>query len=222
MNTTTATRTLPTTTAHRTYASTITTASATGFLVVLAALHLIKSNLSPTWRMVSEYEIGHRGWLMQAAFLMLALSCVAARTVLLPVTANRSGRIGRGALLVTAAGLTLAAFATADPITATKAQLTTHGTLHGLGAALGIPGFAIASIAIARSVRQMPGYAREVRRASIVVIAAIIVFGVSMATMFHGAPSTPDVRIGLQNRAFVITNALWLLVIARQARHAHR
>jgi uncharacterized membrane protein YidH (DUF202 family) len=208
--------------ARRVDAATLTTVTATGFLVALAALHVIKSDLSPTWRMVSEYEIGRNGWIMQAAFLLLAVSCVSTVVLLRPVTANRGGRIGRGALAVTAAGLTLAAFATSDPITASHDQLTTHGNLHGLGAMIGIPSFVVAAIAIARSLRDNEIYATPIRNATRVVLAAIAVFIVSMATMFHGAPATPDSRIGIQNRILVVAYAVWLLIAANPARHARR
>jgi hypothetical protein len=46
------------------------------FLVLLAAMHFLKPEFNPTWHMISEYEIGRYGWLMQAAFLGVALSCV--------------------------------------------------------------------------------------------------------------------------------------------------
>ena len=58
-------------------ASRLSFAAAVTFLVLLAALHLIKPELDPSWRMVSEYEIGRYGWVMMLVFLSLALSCVA-------------------------------------------------------------------------------------------------------------------------------------------------
>lgn len=61
-------------------------AAATRFLILLAVLHLIKSGLDPSWRMVSEYEIGRQGWIMQLEFLLLASGCVALSAAI------RSGR----------------------------------------------------------------------------------------------------------------------------------
>ena len=52
-------------------------AAAAAFVVLVAALHLIKPELDPSWRMVSEYEIVRYGWMMMLAFLSLAFSCVA-------------------------------------------------------------------------------------------------------------------------------------------------
>ena len=44
------------------------------FLVLLAALHIIKPELDPSWRFISEYAIDDYGWVMMVAFLSLALS----------------------------------------------------------------------------------------------------------------------------------------------------
>jgi hypothetical protein len=38
------------------------------FLSILLLLHFLKPELDPTWRMISEYEIGCPGWLMRLAF----------------------------------------------------------------------------------------------------------------------------------------------------------
>ena len=51
------------------------TAAAT-FLILLAALHVIKPEYDPSWHFVSEYAIGDYGWVMMVAFFSLALSCV--------------------------------------------------------------------------------------------------------------------------------------------------
>jgi hypothetical protein len=44
-------------------------AATTLFLVLLAALHLFKPELDPSWHVISEYAIGRYGWLMVLAFL---------------------------------------------------------------------------------------------------------------------------------------------------------
>jgi Protein of unknown function (DUF998) len=49
-----------------------------------------------------------------------------------------TGRIGLALLLVSALGLTIAAIFTTDPITVSKDAVTTEGTLHKLGGALGM------------------------------------------------------------------------------------
>jgi hypothetical protein len=96
---------------------------------------------------ISEYSIGDYGWIMALAFLSLAVSCVGLIVAIRSQTRTIGGKIGRAFLLVAAAGLIIAAIFTTDPITASRDELTTHGTLHGLGAALGI-GFPIAAALI--------------------------------------------------------------------------
>ena len=51
-------------------------ASATLFLVLPAALLMLKPEIDPAWRFISEYSIGHHGWMMALAFLSLAASCM--------------------------------------------------------------------------------------------------------------------------------------------------
>lgn len=46
------------------------------FLLILCALHILKPELDPKWRMISEYAIGKNGWLMRIAFFLWATSVV--------------------------------------------------------------------------------------------------------------------------------------------------
>jgi hypothetical protein len=42
--------------------------AAAAFVVLLAALQVLKPELDPSWRMGSEYAIGDYGWVMRIAF----------------------------------------------------------------------------------------------------------------------------------------------------------
>jgi len=46
-------------------------ASTGAFVVLLLLLHLVRSDLDPSWHFISEYEIGKYGWLMQLHSLRL-------------------------------------------------------------------------------------------------------------------------------------------------------
>ncbi len=213
--------TAPRTTSVRMLAADMASAAATGFLVLLGSLHVIKPDLSPTWRMVSEYAIGSHGWLMFLAFVALAAACVAAIIALSPYATDQAGRVGRVALGITAAALTLAAFATTDPVTATPAQLTSEGKLHGVAAMIGMPAFLIAAVSLHRSLRRHSAVSNHaVRVTTIALVAAVVIFAVSMAAMFDGAPADPSVRIGIQNRILVVAQAAWLMVACRAVRRA--
>ena len=197
-------------------------AGAATFLVLLAALHLIKPELDPSWRMVSEYEIGDYGWIMVLAFLSLAFSCATLFVAIRSQTRTTGGKIGLAVLVVSALGMTIAAVFTADPITASNDELTTHGTLHGVGALLGIPGFPIAATLISLSLVRNPAWS-PARRALLWTAGlnwiSLLVFVVLVAVMLpqSGGEFGPDVPIGWPTRLFVAANSLWLMVVAWRA-----
>ncbi len=189
------------------------------FLVLLAALHFIKPELDPSWRMVSEYETGRYGWIMVLAFLSLAFSCATLFIAIRSEIQTASGKIGLALLLVCAAGMTIAAIFTADPITASQDELTTHGNLHALGSALGIPGFPIAatliSLSLARNPAWSPARQRLLWTVGLIWI-SLVVFVVFVAVMLpqNGGEFGPDVLIGWPNRLFLVANSLWLMAVA--------
>ena len=47
------------------------------FVGLLGLLHVVRADLDPSWHFISEYEIGRHGWLMQGAFILLALANLA-------------------------------------------------------------------------------------------------------------------------------------------------
>ncbi len=104
--------------------------------------------------MISQYEIGHDGWLMQLAFLSLALSCLTLVVAIHAQVWTIWGRIGLALLLVAAIGMTIAAFNITDPITTPKAEMSAHGNMHGNGFLLGVPGLTIAAVLISLSLRR--------------------------------------------------------------------
>ena len=202
-------------------------AAAATFVLLLAALQFIKPEVDPSWRMVSEYEIGRYGWVMVLAFLSLALSCVALFVAIRSQTRTTSGKIGLALLLVSAAGMTLAAIFTTDPITASQDELTTHGNLHGLGALLGIPSFPVAatfiSLSLARDRAWSPARRPLLWTVGLVWL-SLLVFVLSLAVMLPQSNGEfgPDVLIGWPNRLFVVANSAWLMVVAWRAARLSR
>src|SRR6185503_15944446 len=105
-------------------------ATAAVFLALLAALHFIKSDFNPWWNMISQYEVGRYGWIMQAAFLCIALSCIGLAVSVRSQVRTVGGRIGLVLLLIAATGMAIAAFNVTDPITTAKVDFTDHGKRH--------------------------------------------------------------------------------------------
>jgi len=172
--------------------------------------------------MVSEYEIGDYGCVMVLAFLSLAFSCATLFVAIRSQTRTTGGRIGLALLVVSGLGITIAAIFTADPITASNDELTTHGTLHGVGALLGIPTFPVAATLISLSLVRNRGWSparRSLLWTAALIWISLLVFVVHMVVMLpqSGGEFGPDVPIGWPNRLFVAAMSAWLMVVAWRA-----
>ena len=202
-------------------------AALAGFLIVLAALHVVKPELAPSWRMVSEYAIGRHGWLMALAFLTLALGCVGLVVAIRADVRTIGGRIGLAFLLAMAAGQIIAAIFTTDPITASRDALTTRGSLHGVGTLLGIPSIPLAATLISLSLareRAWSGARRPLLWTVGLVWAGLLAFALSMAVLLlrSGGQFGPDVTIGWLNRLFLVAQCVWQMTVAWHAIQVRR
>jgi hypothetical protein len=123
---------------------------------------------------------------------------------------------------MTGAAMTAAAAFETDPITAGKDAVTTHGHLHGMAAAVGIPGFPIAAALIGWSVTRHPAW-RSTRRLLLwsagfiwISLAAMIVT-VAIMLPQHDGTFGPGVLIGWPNRLVMASYYVWLITVAWQA-----
>jgi len=189
------------------------------FLLLLTLLHFLKADLDPIWHMISEYAIARYGWMMQSAFACLAVSCVSLAVAGWPLVAGTSGKIGLLLLLIAAIGLGIAAFNNTDPINTPKAEMSSHGNMHGLGFMVGVPSLTIAIMLISMNLRTDQRWGRE--RQSLLWLAQLpwisIVIMVGMLVILlpkNDGKFSPAVFIGLPNRLWVIACCAWISVIA--------
>ncbi|MFT3894990.1 MAG: DUF998 domain-containing protein [Anaerolineales bacterium] len=191
--------------------------SAVLFIVLLAALHLIKPELDPSWRMISEYEIGNFGWIMRLAFFLLAGSCITLFIALYSQVRGFWGKFGLGLLLLSATGMILAGIFTSDSMTGSR---TPTGQIHELGAMLDSIPFAALFINLTLIFKN-PNWA-SARKAlwwtAFLPLLGLVTFVGSVVVLFPSdGKFGPDVLTGWQNRFFILTHAIWLTVIAKQA-----
>lgn len=201
--------------------------AAATFLLLLAVLHIIKPEFDPSWRMVSEYAIGHYGWVMVLAFLSMSLSSIALFAVIRTQISTAGGIIGLIFLLISAAAIAAAAVFTSDPMTASKEELTLHGNLHGLSAMIGIPGMTIAAILISRSLVRSPSWSPARKSllwsANCIWISLLLMIAIIVVTLpQNGGKFGPDVWIGWPNRIMMVAYCVWLMSVARQAARLRR
>ena len=194
--------------------------SAALFLVLLASLHILKPEVDPSWRFISEYSIGRHGWIMSLAFLSLAASCIAT-VIALWSQLGIGGRIGAGFLLIGAIGLTLAGLFTTDPITTPLEAQSTSSQLHGLGAVLG-DGVAIGATIITLGLIRNKSW-RAARWWLIGLLAVIwIVYAWLILSMPADGQFGPGVTIGWPSRLLIVSYCLWILTAAWQALRLRR
>ena len=196
--------------------------AATGtFVVLLAALHVLKPEIDPSWRFISEYAIGDHGWLMAAAFLSLAAAHVALALALRSYVRSAGGRIGLALFLTGAAGLTLAGLFPMDPITTPPDAATTSGTLHNVGGSLGIAGL-VGTLILTWRLARHPHWSaarRALLMASGAVVLGFVVMVGSLGFLLSqsGGAFGPEVPVGWPNRFEIATSCAWLLVVAHLA-----
>jgi hypothetical protein len=195
--------------------------AAIAFIVLLLALHFLEPEFAPSWHFISEYQLGKFGWMMCAAFFALGFSCVAL-CIALWQQATILGKIGLAMLLIAAAGMFIAAVNITDPLNTPETQWTSHGKLHQQGATMdGIPVAAV--LIIIGLIRKGPYWKANKSAliwATVLVWLGMAVFIIAMAKHFPADRNFgPDVPLGWPNRIMIITQAVWLIVIARLNQH---
>jgi hypothetical protein len=204
----------------RRMAARVSIAAGATFIVLLGALHFLRPDLDPSWRFISEYEIGDFGWLMRGAFFALALCCASLGLALLHQARSLPGRLGLVLLAVSAAGMVLAGICLSDPATATAAEKTREGELHEMGAMLDLVPFA--ALLITWSLARHPAW-RSVRAILLwtcwVPLAATFVFVAALGAMLpaHGGVPGPEVLVGWPNRIMILAHCGWVMLAAQLA-----
>jgi hypothetical protein len=189
------------------------------FLVLLAVLHLLKPEYDPSWRMISEYEIGRFGWAMQLAFFSLAIAHVSAIAAVWSQVKSIIGYIGLGLLLVAATGLIISGIFPSDPITTDPQALSASGKMHGLGGMLGVPVMPVAMALISWAlIRRNQAWA-GMRHSLWLTVGLVWLSFAALVFLAFVAKGTlgPDVLIGWPNRLFIIGCSLWLMIVAWHA-----
>jgi hypothetical protein len=192
-------------------------------MLLLVALHLVRPDLPPSWRMVSEYAIGRHGWLMTSCFGMLAMCCIALAIGLFPQAISPLGRVGLVFLLATSCGYVLAALFPTDPITVSPQNASSAARLHALAFAIGVPSFILAS--------QLTSFALVddshwdgVRIAMFAFanlnwIGLAVMVAIIAVTLPRAGGFGPGVLVGWPNRLMFVTYFGWVMVTAWPLAH---
>lgn len=192
-------------------------AASVGFILALAALHVLKSDLDPSWHFISEYAIGSHGWLMTLAFLSLAVAVVC---LVVGLRGEGSGfwfGVGLALLLVSGVGLLLGGLFVTDPINTPAGEVTTSGMLHNIGGSLGIAlpaGIGILTWRL-RSNPSWEDYRRLIGWLGVLAVGAGLLALVAVSALFAGNDGQfgPETPVGWFNRLEVIMAAAWIFAV---------
>lgn len=184
------------------------------FLFLLTLLHILKPEIDPSWRFISELALGEYGYLMTLSFFLLAISHIALFMVLKHVV---KAKIGLALLLISAAGLILAGIFETDPISAEVH--TTSGTIHNIGGTLGMA-MPLSALLIGIAFMRDPQWKPAKRRILWFMVLALfgfLVSFISLAAMISQSNGKfgPDVLVGWPTRFELVAYCAWLLVVSK-------
>ena len=187
------------------------------FISLLALLHGIKSDIEPSWNFISEYQVGRFGWLMSLAFVSLGSSCLFLGIALWKEV-NLVGKIGIVMMLLSSAGMFMAAIFKTDPLNTSPELVTQSGMLHQWGAMLDQIPFAALLITIALFRKREWHVNRWLLIASLILVWFGMIYFIASIRMNFPADGKfgPNILVGWQNRIMIVTQALWLILMAHE------
>jgi len=194
-------------------------------ILLLAALHVLSPEFNPSWRVISEYALGHYGWALSLMFLAWGAWTWALAVAIQSQVTAKPGKIGFAILLLAGFGEAMAAvFDVSHPIG------------HGIAGLLGVVGFPIVALLISASLGRTQAWARLKRPllwlAHLTWVSVVLLI-LTLTTMTvqiahangeklpqHAPKSLPPGVIALDgwaDRLIVGSNCLWVIFVAWQA-----
>lgn len=194
-------------------------------ILLMAALHLLSPEFSPSWRMISEYAFGHYAWVLSLMFLCWGIGSWALVVAIWSQVPNSAGKVGLWLLIVAGIGEAMASYFDIR-----------HEIGHGIAGLLGVIGFPIAALLLSSALGRNATWA-SVRRSllwianlswvSVVLLVATLAIMTMQMVRINGghlpqhAPKSlpPGVLAldGWADRMIVLTNCAWVLVAAWHA-----
>lgn len=189
------------------------------FIAVLAVLIVAEPEIDPSWRWISEYQLGHIGWAMSLAFFLWGAGVASLLVAVWPCLHSRYTRTARGWLALMAVSLFGAALFRTDPTVG--GERTTAGQLHDVFGMFTVLTFPVMATVLAGSLwrdqrwagaRKLLLWTTTFTWLAPAAFAATIVVSV----VVDHAPSGfgPEVAAGWPNRLTALTYAAWLICVA--------
>jgi Protein of unknown function (DUF998) len=194
-----------------------------GFALLLALLHVLRPDLDPSWRFISEYAVGSFGYLMIIAFLSFSAGYVGLFLAIRSQVPTNWGKVGLALLGVSAVGMAMAGVFVTDPLTTPATERSMTGRLHEVGAFLDLTPFAapVISWSVARHNPNWLSARRSLLSTAWLPLLGLVIFIGATAISGPEGPG-PDAALGWPNRFLVITYCIWLVTFSWQALRLRR
>jgi len=194
--------------------------SAIFFIVLLVLLHFIEPEIDPSWRLISEYQLGQWGWLMSLAFFSLAISCVSLFLIIRANIHGLAGHIGRAFLALSAIGLIIAGIYHTGPITTLPEDYTFSMRMHQLGGVVAVFGMSLSALILTihflRTDHLWYGRAMFLLILMVVLIWAGFITWIGLSTiqklMFFESGENAYAWIGYPNRIYIVSFSIWQIL----------
>ena len=197
------------------------------FLTILFLLHFLKPELDPSWRMISEYEIGRFGWMMRLAFFSWGASVLALLITIWGSLQPISGTISRWWFVLIMIALFGAGIFKTNPITENNPNRV--NTIHTICGAIVILTFPIAATLAVNSLLHNQLWSANRGQlifgtvltwiGMVVFFATIIISGILNPSILtpQAKIDGPHVYQGWPNRFMVVTYIIWIIIVAEIA-----
>ena len=199
-------------------------------ILLLAALHILSPEFSPSWRVISEYAFGHYGWVLSWMFLSSGIGTWALAAAIWSQVHNKAGKAGLWLLLASGTGSAMASVFDVS-----------HEIGHGIAGLLGVLGFPIAALLLSVNLGRQEVW-RPARRSLlwianlswisvVLLVATLAIMTMQMARLNGGhlpqhAPKAlpPGVLAldGWADRLIVLSDWAWVLIAAWHAIQVRR
>jgi hypothetical protein len=169
-------------------------------LLVLALLHVLRTDVDPVTRPTGDYAHGSTGWLTVAATVGIGVAAIALAVTVRPQVRGTAGQIGVGLLVFFGVAKVVQAVFPSDPAGRVTAGGVVHDTLGDVSFFI-LP---VAAVCVSVGLRARWPLGLAVALA----LAVLLVLG--------GAAG-----FGLAQRVYLVLGSGWLLVTALTARSSH-
>src|SRR5687767_7331697 len=139
-------------------------AASVAFQLLLIAAILLRPEIDPSRKPISEYAIGRLGWLAVLGFLASAAAYTCLAAALRHDLRDRLGRIGMFMLSYCALATAAVGLCVADPMTTPMAELSAMGRVHVVAGIYAFAVLPVAAVAINMSLARTTAWTRSRNR----------------------------------------------------------